>query len=82
MKKTIAECQAVDWSIGYSEHIDRMEARYKQGDRQLFCARCDRWKFPDELCDEARPCETKRTKDGGLKVVKELPWPEENTCQE
>lgn len=28
----------------------RSAKRYKAGQRQAYCARCERWKWPDQVC--------------------------------
>jgi hypothetical protein len=31
------------------------EERYKRGERQVFCTRCEKWRWPDRLCADATP---------------------------
>ena len=47
-EEQIALCQAPALSYAAS-HADA-DRRMKQGQRQVFCRACQRWKWPDTLC--------------------------------
>ncbi len=47
----IRKCQTQD--LHYLEVIVDAQKRMEQGQQQVFCLRCSRWKWPDKLCDEA-----------------------------
>lgn len=47
----IHKCQAQ--TLGYLQaHFDA-ERRIKRGERQVFCKTCQKWQWPDELCEYA-----------------------------
>lgn len=47
----IHKCQAQ--TLGYLQaHFDA-ERRIKRGERQVFCKVCQKWRWPDELCEYA-----------------------------
>lgn len=40
-------------TLGYLQaHFDA-ERRIKRGERQVFCKTCQKWRWPDELCEYA-----------------------------
>ena len=39
-------------SKGYLQWMDYADQMNRQKVRQAFCVTCERWKFPDERCDE------------------------------
>lgn len=47
----ITRCQTP--RLGYIAAQTDARQRMKQGQQQVFCKTCQRWKWPDELCEIA-----------------------------
>lgn len=56
---SIKDCQKpitteVFHSINYIASHEEAELRHKRGEKQVFCTTCERFKWPDHLCEESR----------------------------
>lgn len=40
-------------TLGYLQAHADAERRIKRGERQVFCKTCQKWRWPDELCEYA-----------------------------
>lgn len=48
----IEHCQTP--KMGYNAAHSDADRRLAEGQRQVFCTRCERWQWPDELCELAK----------------------------
>lgn len=50
-ERQVAACQVP--ALTYLDAYEKAERLMKAGKRQVFCKTCQRWKWPDELCELA-----------------------------